>query len=131
VPQCNSPYLLEKHLKSGSLLVCPNNTKKSADEEEQPKPRKRGKKGAPPAEAAPPAAVVSAILTVNSHAGVDDAREERRRTERSRLIRAKHLYGESKGRRRKGILKITISAETCHAGGEKICSVRVLAAELR
>jgi len=52
------PYLLEKHLKSGSLLVCPNNTKKSADEEEQPKPRKRGKKGAPAAEAAPPAAVV-------------------------------------------------------------------------
>ena len=46
-PQCGSPYLLEKHLKSGSLLVCPNN-KKSADEEEQPKPKKkpRGKKGA-------------------------------------------------------------------------------------
>ena len=57
-PQCGSPYLLEKHLKSGSLLVCPNNSKKSADEEEQPKPKKkpRGKKGAAPAEEAKPAA---------------------------------------------------------------------------
>jgi len=57
-PQCGSPYLLEKHLKSGSLLVCPNNSKKSADEEEQPKPKKHGKKGAPAAEPAPAAAVV-------------------------------------------------------------------------
>ncbi|HST77997.1 MAG TPA: type I DNA topoisomerase, partial [Verrucomicrobiae bacterium] len=43
-PECGSPYLLEKHLKSGSMLVCPNNTKKSAEEEEETKP-KRGKKG--------------------------------------------------------------------------------------
>ncbi|HEX3153804.1 MAG TPA: DNA topoisomerase, partial [Candidatus Angelobacter sp.] len=60
-PQCGSPYLLEKHLKSGSLLVCPNNSKKSADEEEQPKPKKkpRGKKGAAAAaEEAKPAAEV-------------------------------------------------------------------------
>ena len=61
-PQCGSPYLLEKHLKSGSLLVCPNNSKKSADEEEQPKPKKkpRGKKGAAAAaeETKPPAEVV-------------------------------------------------------------------------
>jgi DNA topoisomerase I len=56
-PQCGSPYLLEKHLKSGSLLVCPNNSKKSADEEEQPKPKKRGKKGTTAAEEATPAAV--------------------------------------------------------------------------
>ena len=42
-PSCGSPYLLEKHLKSGSMLICPNNNKKAADEEE-PKP-KRGKKG--------------------------------------------------------------------------------------
>jgi len=54
-PQCASPYLLEKHLKSGSLLVCPNNSKKSAEEEEQPKVKKRGKKGAAAAEAAPAA----------------------------------------------------------------------------
>ena len=44
-PECGSPYLLEKHLKSGSLLVCPNNNRKAADEEEQPKVKKRGKKG--------------------------------------------------------------------------------------
>src|SRR2546423_7676311 len=43
-PQCGSPYLLEKNLKSGTVLVCPNN-KKSAEEEEQPKKRRK-KKGA-------------------------------------------------------------------------------------
>jgi DNA topoisomerase-1 len=53
-PKCNSPYLLEKHLKSGSMLICPNNTKKAADEEEQPK-RRRTKKSAE-AEAAAAAA---------------------------------------------------------------------------
>jgi DNA topoisomerase-1 len=57
-PECGSPYLLEKHLKSGSMLVCPNNTRKSAEEEE-PKPRKkRGKKGAAAEEAKPAAATV-------------------------------------------------------------------------
>ncbi len=49
-PECGGPYLLEKHLKSGSMLVCANNTKKSAEEEEEPKP-KRGKKGKAAAEA--------------------------------------------------------------------------------
>ena len=43
-PKCGSPYLLEKNLKSGSVLVCPNNKGKAADEEEQPKPKRRGKK---------------------------------------------------------------------------------------
>jgi DNA topoisomerase-1 len=43
-PKCGSPYLLEKNLKSGSMLVCPNNKGKAADEEEQPKPKRRGKK---------------------------------------------------------------------------------------
>jgi len=43
-PRCGSPYLLEKNLKSGSMLVCPNNKGKAADEEEQPKPKRRGKK---------------------------------------------------------------------------------------
>ena len=57
-PQCSSPYLLEKHLKSGSILVCPNNSKKSTEEEDQPKPKKRGKKGPPAVEEAKPAAVV-------------------------------------------------------------------------
>jgi len=58
-PSCGSPYLLEKHLKSGSMLICPNNTKKSADEEETPRP-KRGKKGKAAAakEEVAPAAVV-------------------------------------------------------------------------
>ncbi|MBZ5530138.1 MAG: type I DNA topoisomerase [Acidobacteriia bacterium] len=54
-PKCNSPYLLEKHLKSGSMLICPNNSKKAADEEEAPK-RRRTKKteAAEAAEAAAP-----------------------------------------------------------------------------
>lgn len=42
-PECGSPYLLEKTLKSGVYLVCPNNKKPSADEES--KPKKRAKKG--------------------------------------------------------------------------------------
>jgi len=57
-PQCSSPYLLEKYLKSGPVLVCPNNTKKAAEEEE-PAPKKRGKKTkeAKEAAAAPPAVI--------------------------------------------------------------------------
>jgi DNA topoisomerase-1 len=57
-PQCASPYMIEKHLKTGSLLVCPNNNKKSAEEEDQPKLRKRAKKGKAAEEAAPAAVVV-------------------------------------------------------------------------
>jgi DNA topoisomerase-1 len=57
-PQCSSPYMIEKHLKTGSLLVCPNNNKKSAEEEDQPKPRKRAKKGKAAEEAVPAAAVI-------------------------------------------------------------------------
>jgi DNA topoisomerase I len=55
-PECGSPYLLEKHLKSGSMLICPNNRKKAAEEEEAPKP-KRGKKGKAAEEEAASAAV--------------------------------------------------------------------------
>ena len=44
-PECGSPYLLEKTLKSGVYLVCPNNRKPSADEEVTPK--KSAKKGEP------------------------------------------------------------------------------------
>jgi len=44
-PQCGSPYLLEKHLKAGSVLMCPNNKRKAA-EEEQPKKKSRSKKAA-------------------------------------------------------------------------------------
>ena len=43
-PQCDSPYLLEKHLKSGSFLVCPNNTRRAAEEEEPKKKKTKGKK---------------------------------------------------------------------------------------
>ena len=42
-PECGSPYLVEKHLKAGSVLTCPNSTRKSAEEEDE-KPKKRGKK---------------------------------------------------------------------------------------
>jgi DNA topoisomerase-1 len=56
-PQCSSPYMIEKHLKTGSLLVCPNNNKKSSEEEDQPKPRKRAKKGKAAEEAAPAAVI--------------------------------------------------------------------------
>ena len=45
-PQCGSPYLLEKHLKSGTVIACPNN-KRSTDSGEEEKPKKRrGKKAA-------------------------------------------------------------------------------------
>ncbi|GGH15955.1 type I DNA topoisomerase [Silvibacterium dinghuense] len=49
-PECGSPYLMEKTLKSGVYLVCPNNKKPSAGEEETPK--KRAKKGEPETEIA-------------------------------------------------------------------------------
>jgi DNA topoisomerase-1 len=45
-PECGSPYLLEKNLKSGAVLVCPNNKKRSAEEEEE-KPKRRKKKAEP------------------------------------------------------------------------------------
>ncbi len=40
-PECGSPYLLEKNLKLGSFLVCPNNRRTESDE-----PKRRGKKKA-------------------------------------------------------------------------------------
>ncbi|HTM17992.1 MAG TPA: type I DNA topoisomerase [Terracidiphilus sp.] len=43
-PECGSPYLVEKTLKSGIYLECPNK-KKGAEEE---KPKKKGKKAAQP-----------------------------------------------------------------------------------
>ena len=38
-PSCGSPYLLEKSLKDGVFLVCPNNRRSAAEE-----PKRRGKK---------------------------------------------------------------------------------------
>jgi len=46
-PECKSPYLVEKVLKSGIFLECPN--KKKAIEEEVVAPKKGAKKGAVPA----------------------------------------------------------------------------------
>jgi DNA topoisomerase-1 len=45
-PECNSPYLLEKTLKSGIFLECSN--KKRSVEEEAVAPKKKAKKGAEP-----------------------------------------------------------------------------------
>jgi len=43
-PECGSPYLLEKNLKSGSFLVCPNSKRTDTADADQPK--RRGKKKA-------------------------------------------------------------------------------------
>jgi DNA topoisomerase-1 len=53
-PQCGSPYLLEKTLKSGTVIVCPNSKKTAEEEEEKPKRRKKKSK----AEAEEPAKVI-------------------------------------------------------------------------
>ena len=45
-PECTSTYLMEKTLKSGVYLVCPNNRKSAAADESKKKPR-RGKGDAP------------------------------------------------------------------------------------
>jgi len=55
-PECGSPYLLEKNLKAGTFLGCPNNKRTAAEEEPQPKRKKKpGKAGKaePAAETAP------------------------------------------------------------------------------
>ena len=43
-PECGSPYLLEKNLKSGTFLVCPNS--KRTDTADEEKPKRGGKKKA-------------------------------------------------------------------------------------
>ncbi len=45
-PECNGPYLMEKVLKSGVYLVCPNNRKSAAADEAKKKAPARRKKGA-------------------------------------------------------------------------------------
>ena len=40
-PQCGSPYLVEKNLKSGPVVACPNNKRTTADEDEKPKRRRK------------------------------------------------------------------------------------------
>jgi DNA topoisomerase-1 len=44
-PECNSPYLLEKTLKAGTFLVCPNNKRTESAEADQPKRRAKKKAG--------------------------------------------------------------------------------------
>ncbi|ACO32840.1 MULTISPECIES: type I DNA topoisomerase [Acidobacterium] len=44
-PECGSAYLMEKTLKSGVYLVCPNNKKPSAEEETTTKRKKKGDTG--------------------------------------------------------------------------------------
>jgi DNA topoisomerase-1 len=45
-PECGSAYLIEKNLKSGTFLVCPNNRRPSAEPEEaEVKPKRRPRKG--------------------------------------------------------------------------------------
>ncbi len=48
-PECGSPYLLEKSLKSGVYLVCPNNEKQTAADEKRGKGRNKKSKGEQPA----------------------------------------------------------------------------------
>ncbi len=48
-PECGSPYLVFKNLKSGPVIVCPNNKRTGEDEE----PKRRRKKGDDAAAAAP------------------------------------------------------------------------------
>jgi DNA topoisomerase-1 len=51
-PQCGSSYLLEKNLKSGAMVVCPNNRRAAADEEEKPRRGKRAQAAAAAEESA-------------------------------------------------------------------------------
>ena len=44
-PECNSPYLMEKVLKSGVYLVCPNNKKSAAADDAKKKAPAKRKKG--------------------------------------------------------------------------------------
>jgi DNA topoisomerase-1 len=65
-PECGSPYLLEKSLKSGVYLVCPNNEKQNAAEEKSGKGRKKKV-----SEAAP----VGKTIVCNFQERIGDARE--------------------------------------------------------
>lgn len=48
-PECGSPYLLQKNLKTGTFLVCPNNKRPDAADAEEPKRRGKKKKAEEPA----------------------------------------------------------------------------------
>jgi DNA topoisomerase-1 len=81
-PECGSPYLVEKTLKSGIFLECPNK-KKGAEEEVAPK--KRGKKAAPAEEGAKVVCSYSKRIgdappppTVETHGPVVEAKPEKK-----------------------------------------------------
>jgi DNA topoisomerase-1 len=82
-PQCDSPYLVEKTLKSGVFLECPN--KKKSAEEEATAPKKRGKKpAAAPTEAGTVVCTYSKRIgdappppTAETHGPVVDKKEEK------------------------------------------------------
>ncbi len=76
-PECGSPYLLEKTLKSGVYLICPNNAKQSAEE----KSGKGRKKKAVPEELAAPANAVACHFEKRiGDAPVEAERPEERET---------------------------------------------------
>ena len=75
-PECQSPYLLEKHLKSGTYLVCPNN-KKTGAEEEKPKRTRRKAGAAVEADVAAEAAVPQKICSFEKWIGPAEAPVDR------------------------------------------------------
>jgi DNA topoisomerase-1 len=81
-PECGSAYLVEKTLKSGVYLECPNK-KKTVEEEAAPK--KRGKKTAPAAEESTVVCSYSKRIgdappppTVETHGPVAEKKDEKR-----------------------------------------------------
>jgi DNA topoisomerase-1 len=80
-PECGSSYLVEKTLKSGIYLECPNK-KKAAEEEVAPK--KRAKKGSEPVESAVVCSYSKRIgdapppPTVETHGPVVEAKAEKK-----------------------------------------------------
>ena len=82
-PKCDSPYLVEKTLRSGVYLECPNK-KKSAEEDAAPK--KRGKKPvAAPAEGSKVVCTYSKRIgdpppppTAETHGPVVEKKDEKR-----------------------------------------------------
>jgi DNA topoisomerase-1 len=83
-PECDSPYLVEKTLRSGVYLECPN--KKKSAEEEVVAPKKRGKKAPPaPAEQGKVACTYSKRIgdappppTAETHGPVVEKKDEKR-----------------------------------------------------
>jgi DNA topoisomerase-1 len=82
-PQCGSPYLVEKVLKSGIYLECPNK-KKGAEEEAAP-PKRRGKKAAPATEDSKVACTYSKRIgdappppTAATHGPIVEKKEDKR-----------------------------------------------------